>query len=527
MKYPFPKLSLCIALLLPACSSFGEESALWQDFVSAKANGTDAILADYSYAGYDFMESPIPEGPATVFAVEEFGAIADDGISDRDAVQAALDAASEWGGVVRFKEGRYLLNTIDGEEAPLMLSRGNVVIRGTGSGETGTHLVFERHLEPEFPDRMYSTPFMLHIEPVDTEEKFLSNVTGVARSGSFAITVEDPGRFAAGDWITLRLLDPKAVPSFFEERPIRPEWKRLHTLGIGISERHQVASVEGNTLNLRAPLQVTVDSQFNWSVCDYPGIEEVGVEALRFVGGWKGDFVHHRSALDDGGWSGIRVRNVRNGWIRDVVMNDWNYGIRMDDCSAFSVLRLRLGGTLGHHAVHTRGGYGVLFGLVSDTAGHYHGPGVGYMSASTVYWRCKHTPKNSFDAHSTGPYATLLDSCSGGWMYGHSGGPLVGMPNHMHGLTVWNFERTGGTEKVLDFWRQGFNKRDLFLNAIFVGLHGIETQFNEANLGVVESLGTPVQPESLFEAQLSLRKGGLPDHLTQELERWRELSTEN
>lgn len=527
MKY-ISTLALSASILyLNACASDGEQSVLWKEFAEAKARGEAGVLPDYSYAGYDFLESPIPEGPGPIFEVEAFGAKPDDGQSDRDAVQAALDAASVAGGVVRFNNGRYLLNTTGGSEKPLRLSKGNVVIRGAGSGDGGTQLVFERHLEPEFPDRMYSTPFVLHIEPSSTEEKTLSKVLGRSERGSFELSVTNPQAFAAGDWITLRLQDPKAVPSVFGDRPVQPDWERLKTQGIGVSERHQIVSVEGSRLTLRAPLQTTVDAGFDWTVCDYPALEEIGIEGLRFVGGWKGDFVHHRSALDDGGWSGIRVHSVRNGWIRDVVMNDWNYGIRLDDCSAFSVLRVRFGGTLGHHAMHARGGYGVLFGLIEDRAGHYHGPGVGYMSVSTVFWRCEHTPNNSFDAHSTGPYATLLDACRGGWMYGRSGGPLKGMPNHLRGLTVWNFERTGGKETEFNFWRQEYNKRDLFLDANFVGFHGIETKFNEASLGAIENLGSPVKPESLFEAQLSLRLDGLPDHLEKELALWGASSSEN
>lgn len=527
MKHTSPYIFSAISVLVSACANEPNESAIWQEFESSVANGSLSSLPDYSYSGYDFMASPIPTGPETVFEVEAYGAIANDALSDRDAVQAALDAASENGGVVLFRSGRYLLNTLSGAEAPLRLSRGNVVIRGTGSGEGGTELVFERHLEPVDPAKMYSTPFMLRIEPSSTQETYLSNVSGKSERGTFELDVTDPSKFSAGDWITLRLLDPNAVDSFFGDRPIRPEWERLRTDGIGVSERHQVVAVEGSTLRLRAPLQVTVDSKYDWLVRDYPALEEIGIEKLRFTGGWKGDFVHHRSALDDGGWSGLRIRSVRNGWIRDVVMNDWNYGIRLDDCSAFSVLRIRLGGTLGHHAIHTRGGYGVLFGLISDTAGHYHGPGVGYMSASTVFWRCEHTPQNAFDSHSTGPYATLLDCCSGGWMYGRSGGPLKGMPNHMSGLTLWNFERTGGEEKEFDFWRREHNKRDLFLDANVVGFHGMETQFNEANLGVAESIGAPVEPKSLFEAQLSLRMKGLPSHLKNELELWQSRSSKN
>lgn len=522
-------LPTSLAFFLAACSSASEESAIWKNFEASARSDSTSILPDYSYAGYDFMESPIPAGPSEIFKVEAFGAIADDEVSDRDAVQAAIDAAAERGGVVLFARGRYLLNTLSGEEAPLRLRKGNIVIRGAGSGSTGTELVFERHLDPAHPDKMYSTPFVFHIAPSSRSETFLSKTVGKSERGSFSLTIADPSKFSAGDWITLRLQDPAAVPSVIGDRPVKPEWTRLNTDGIGVSERHQVVSIEGNILRLRAPLQTTVDARFEWSVNDYPAISEIGIEKLRLTGGWKGDFVHHRSALDDGGWSGLRVRNVRNGWIRDVVMSDWNYGIRLDDCTAFSVLRLRLEGNAGHHAVHARGGYGVLFGLMSDTAGHYHGPSVGYMAVSTIFWRCEHAAETSFDAHSGGPYATLLDACSGGWMYGRSGGPQAGMPNHSHGLTVWNFERTGGEETEFDFWRTKleFDDRDLFLNANIVGFHGTQTEFNEASLGVAESIGMAVEPESLFEAQLTLRMGGIPIHLQKELDFWRATNSQD
>lgn len=103
------------------------------------------------------------------------------------------------------------------------------------------------------------------------------------------------------------------------------------------------------------------------------------------------------------------------------------------------------------------------------------------------------------------------------------------MPNHAHGLTVWNFERTGGEEEEFDFWRVRleFDDRDLFLNPNIIGFHGIETRFNEASLGIAESIGAPVEPESLFEAQLSLRLGGIPEHLKRELELWQSSTSED
>lgn len=496
----------------------------WLDFLENEGVGEDAILREFSYAGYDYSESPIPFREGPVFRVGDYGAVPDDGKADVDAIQEAIDAAGErGGGVVLFEPGRYLMNTLSGEEDLLRVASSNIVLRGAGSEPAGTELHWPRQLPPEDPGKMYSTPFMSYIAPKSVKESRLTGVGSGAVKGAFEIEVEDVSGIAEGDWVTLRLSDPKAIGLFFGDRLPRKEWTRSWTEGVQVAERHQVVGIEGARLRFREPLQVDVDSSHDWEVRTYPAIEEVGIEGMRLAGGWKGDFVHHRSALDDGGWSGLYLRNVRNGWIRDVVFSDWNYVLKLNGCSAFSVLRTRMVGTPGHHGLHARAGYGVLVGLSSDEAGHFHGPSVGYQSANTVFWNYDYSSRSSFDAHSTFPYATLLDSCSGGWRYGRSGGPMAGMPNHMRGLVVWNFERTGGDEPAFDFWRKGgFDDRDLFLKPVFVGFHGVDTRFNDEHMGWVESLVEPVEPRSLFEAQLRRRLGEMPAFLEAEQRLWSE-----
>ncbi|MNI92543.1 hypothetical protein D3C73_1503530 [compost metagenome] len=49
-----------------------------------------------------------------------------------------------------------------------------------------------------------------------------------------------------------------------------------------------------------------------------------------------------------------------------------------------------------------------------------------------------------------------------------------------------------------------------------MGYHGAETTFNKHQVQVLESLGKAVQPESLFEAQLELRLGKLPQWIAEE-----------
>ena len=89
------------------------------------------------------------------------------------------------------------------------------------------------------------------------------------------------------------------------------------------------------------------------------------------------------------------------------------------------------------------------------------------------------------------------------------------LPNHLGQLTFWNFEQTAGrVYKKLDWWepRRG---REQYSGAkvvrpLIVGFHGLPTTFLESSCAGVESLGTPVEPASLFESQLRLRTGALP-----------------
>ena len=85
---------------------------------------------------------------------------------------------------------------------------------------------------------------------------------------------------------------------------------------------------------------------------------------------------------------------------------------------------------------------------------------------------------------------------------------------------MWNFKHIGPTQTDYDFWREEDKKRDRYLRPIIVGLHGHRTSFNEANLQLIESHGTAVSPRSLFESQLSLRIGELPEFLQLMKQQW-------
>lgn len=510
------------ALCAAALSSFAgaAPSPLWQEFDAAPL-GTAVTLPDFSYSGYRYSQQPIPTVAHQVFDVTAYGAIPDDGVSDATAIQGAVNAAAANGsGVVFFPPGRFHLNTAADAGTPITMNAGNIVWRGSGMGPGGTELFMEQNLEATDPLVLTSTPFMIQVAPSSTSEGTAATVNASATRGSFSVQVTSTSNLSVGQWVTLAMTSTAAVDSFLPSPfSASPLWTDLTDTGIVVREKHQIASISGNTVTFVQPLQVDVDVTFGWTLRRYTTMQEIGFEDVAFVGNWKGDFVHHRSPLDDGGWSGLSLNRIVNGWIRRCRFTDWNYTIFMESCSNFTLLHCIFDGTPGHHTVHTRRGYGVLMALSSDRAKHWHSWGMGYQSHSTVIWRSDYDADSTWDSHSGQPYATLLDVVTGGMKYGRSGGPLDSMPNHMGKFTMWNFRQVGTAISNYDFWRST-GSRNLFLRPIVVGFHGAASTFDATKLEAIESMGTPVEPESLFEAQLAKRLGSLPPWVDEAKQQW-------
>ena len=117
----------------------GKESSYWKKFQEAADRSLAEILTDYSYAGYEHGEKAIPDVKGPIFKVTDYGAIADDLISDEDAIRKAIAAAENaGGGVVLFPKGKFLLWMDRKKVEPIRITSSGVVLRGAGCGRGGT-----------------------------------------------------------------------------------------------------------------------------------------------------------------------------------------------------------------------------------------------------------------------------------------------------------------------------------------------------------------------------------------------------
>lgn len=119
------------------------ESPLWRQFAADPRHAVEGALPDFSRAGYQRGERPVPRIQGPVFNVCDYGAVPGDSNSDEAAVRSAIAAAeAAGGGVVYFPKGTYLFWTDRMHVEPIWIRSSRIVLRGDGDGESGSILHF-------------------------------------------------------------------------------------------------------------------------------------------------------------------------------------------------------------------------------------------------------------------------------------------------------------------------------------------------------------------------------------------------
>ncbi len=500
---------ILVVLLLNFIVVFGQKSTTWNDFVSSKNSGKEAVLPDFSYAGYRFSEEAIPMVNYKVFNVLDFGAVPNDKISDKSSIKKAIKAAEENGeGVIFFPKGKYWINTSKDDQSLIIVKSSKIVFRG--EEEKSTVLFFDKDLPPADPEKLWTCPSAIKVQSLDKNE-YITKIIADANRETHSIKVENASKVKKGDWLAIQVLnnDKDLVKEDLGTLKPDKEWTSILEKGVKVNEVHQVASVNGNEIEFTSSIHYKIRAKHNWEVYSFAHVESIGFENMTFEGNWTKKFIHHRSAQDDGGWSILKISNAVNSWVKNCTFKNVNNAASFSHSAASTALNVTIEGNLGHSAIHSSRSTNILIANCNDIAGMHHSLGVDGNSSGTVIWRSKYASHTCFESHASQPRCTLLDNVEGGFFQGRAGGARFNLPNHGKHLVLWNFKETDGPEENFRFvandtwyWR--------IVPPIIVGFHGAGTTFKEDEVEVLESLGKPVMPESLFEKQLELRLGKLP-----------------
>lgn len=526
----------------------------WNKFV---AGSVDNVLLDFSYAGYKHGEEEAPDGFSLGYQVVN--------VRDRmvqknmTARNALLDIMAEYEldkgvkeakVVIYFPEGRYVLhneedNTYDPDKTDfdsdgkgnntsneILMFGGNFIIKGDGADKT--FLEMETPNLPKQKSDMYSSPVMINIKNnawLGTKYEVIGN----AGKGTFTVKVSGSSNFKVGEWVCLYLHDNN--PELVKQELLPYAWEsnmtNISTEGVQVEDYHQIVSISGDEITFKEPIMHEVDTQWDWKLCKYSYYENVGVEDLTFVGHAVDDFKHHRSWIDDGAYKPIAFMRVVNSWMRRVNFESVSEAASIISSANFSAYDIDIKGNRGHSAIRSQGSSRVFIGAVRDytdgpladayptmqkNAGQYHACGVSKPSMGAVIWRVTWGQDACFESHATQPRATLIDNCTGGFVQSRQGGDANQVPNHLNDLTIWNMCSTNtkvngnGTLPAngeFDWWRTGWQYWKI-LPPIIVGFHGEPVKFVQEQVKLDESNGIPVEPQSLYEAQLAHRLGSVP-----------------
>ncbi|MHA2761511.1 DUF4955 domain-containing protein [Vibrio harveyi] len=526
----------------------------------------ERILQDYSFAGYKFSDTPLPAPAPTetdalyhVFNVQDFGAIPNDSISDKAAIKATIEAmkqsrttnpAESKIAVLYFPEGTYIINNaaddalIDPDNVddiknkqPIFVDLDNVVVKGDGVGKTV--LKMDTYLQPENPSKKWTTPHMFQLgarSDTETTAATIELSQTLEGGSSFSVQVDSSEGFSVGDSVQISALIQRepaindAISPYLIEykasAPDTPVWTNL-VKGLDKREKHTIAAIDGNVLTFSTPVAHTLDQADAWQVKKVTSYENVGIENMTISGNWHEEFVHHESALHDSGYSLLALNRVHDSWVRNIELRDFNQGGVLWNTYNVTVDDVTLSGTPGHLAFTIMYGNYNLIENITDNSHAWHAPGVSKYSIANVYKNSQYAADSSIDLHGEQSMHNLFDNMKGGWIYGRWGASSGNQPNHLKGLTFWNPVNTGVSANEFMFMKDdGIYGRVIM--PYIIGMTGSEfsvapqakyintmiengtanysevpdESLKQANL---ESIGTAVEPASLFDAQLNLR----------------------
>ncbi|MDE5814726.1 MAG: glycoside hydrolase family 55 protein, partial [Alistipes sp.] len=301
----------------------------WREFCDGSA---DNVLLDFSYAGYKHGEVAPPDVSTlgyTTYDVTKYGAVPNDGKSDRAAFIKAVEAAL--GGqaqkpsakaIIYFPEGEFDLHALSddptgGYSSDIIIRMGDFVLKGAGRDKTTILMSAPNTTAP--PQNMWSSPVLINIKH-NSGLTELTTVKADAAKGSFAVEVASASALKVGDWVALTLTnnDPALVQQELGSKErydnVNKSGYQIVTTGVTVEDLHQIKSVSGNTVTFTEPLMHAVEAKWDWKVQKYNHYENVGVEDITFKGNAKADFKHHASWNDDGGYKPINLMRLTNSW---------------------------------------------------------------------------------------------------------------------------------------------------------------------------------------------------------------------
>lgn len=446
-------------------------------------------LPDFSFAGYGGGGVALP-------TVAEAVRVAPGDGDDRARIQAAIDEVqartpdgSGFRGAVVLDAGTYQVGDT------LRITESGVVLRGQGQGTDGTVLVATRTAQHD----LIVVEGSGGLRSDGAAERIVTTHVPVGAT-SFRVASTEP--FAVGDRIgVVRTPNQDWIDDLDMAR-----WGWTPS-SYEITFERTIVDIEGDELTIDVPIVDAMRAAHGGGevfVADTSRrIAQVGVEGLRLVSEFDG------AEDEDHGWKAVRLRDVADGWVRDVTAVHFGYSavsvegdsrfVTVQDSAMLEPVSVVTGGR--RYSFNVSGATGVLFQrCYSELARHDFVSGA-RVPGPNVWLDCYSRASSNDDGpHHRWATGLLFDNVrshelhvenrqDSGSGHGWSGGQTLFWNSLAEGLR--SFAPLGAMNWV-------------------VGSHGEQQPgqwTTEEPLGWYESYDRPVEPRSLYLSQLRDRLG--------------------
>ena len=500
------------ALAAVCCFAIARATAATTDWVRVGPDGRLAYMADargntipdFSRAGYRGGGVALPDMPVVIkLAPQPSG---DDGAR----IQAALDdvggrAADARGfrGAVLLQRGTYHVG------GNLAIRASGVVLRGEGSGQDGTLMlatgqkqrtlieVGARASRRETPGsrRRVTDAYV----PWSAKSFSVESVDGLKVGDR--IIVHRPSTAA---WIHELGMDR------IKNRPgaKAAETKQWTAGGFDLHLERTIVAIEGMRLTLDAPVMNALDAKFGGAAVyrfTLARATECGVENLRLVS----EYEKGRETSDEAhAWIGVALGAVENAWVRQVAVVHFSHAVQADgasifvtvqDCAHLDPVSQITGGR--RYSFSLNGQYGLAVRCHARGARHT------FVTGSRVCGPNVFLDGTAIQSHAdSGPHhrwavGTLYDNISDDNQLRVQDRQWAGSGHGWAGAqqVLWNC--TSRTIVV----QQPPTAQNYAIGC--VGQFAAGEWSPQAPRGVIASAGAPVEPRSLYLAQLAARLG--------------------
>lgn len=475
-------------------------------------------IMDFSYAGYEGGGVALPTIPV-VKTVKPSGA-ADETEAIQSAINevAAMPLKNGFRGAVLLEPGTYICSN------SIAIVTNGIVLRGSGTNETTIQMTGRRHVAIRTGFGFGGGRGRRYRRAENPDEEGLSQTNAVAMaqtfiadpyvpSGAKTFTVASAKGFAVGDTIEIRRPITAAWVHFMNmdtlTRNGRPQtWIRTNTV---IPIERRIARISGNKITLDVPLSDSFDSKY----LNPPGtvvakiapprrLTHIGIEDLHIESPLQR--VNHTQEL----YTAVRL-NGEDCWMRNVrideTMNSVSVGGRRITLDHVTVTRKALHLGASKPAEFAPNGDQILLNQCSVNADNvwFAATGGGH-SGPIVLLNCAFSGNGHIEGHMRWTTGMLLDNCvlpDGGIDFKNRGAMGSGHGWGMGWAVAWNcvaksyvIQKPPGAMN----WAIGCIGDSVRMSR----------PFDSAPLlleGTFDSPGKPVQPQSLYLAQLEQRLG--------------------